>query len=369
MKNIFQIANIALMGFQAFLIPLLIGISDYGKAMLYLSPVYFYQSVFEPVFQGLYGKRVSERYVNGMAGQVSMKAFIFAVCFLFLIAILGISFFYNWKLVCLLFLIGVFYLYSSNVQTYLLFREHYGFVGIAILVSMAGYMFAFLLTGANYLFPLYGNFLFFLILSLTLTAKVAATRSRFVFKERLILMEVLAHISTRAAYIYSGNGLMMLFGILGYSMQTLGLYRLSLSFMNAGRYFNPVPLVSLQKAISEVAKNHGLKDLFRIIKPFFLYSSLYGLILFFGWVVYAVFVENNLSFFYIFLFTPLYLSIQPLSYWLVAKGYVSQQFIFFVVSVLISGVFAFYDVWLSFSSMIFTVSFLVVILVIKGRKA
>ncbi|PNF86817.1 hypothetical protein CXK93_08540 [Stutzerimonas decontaminans] len=364
-RFVFQLANIFLMGFQSFVIPLLVGFSEYGKAMLYLAPIYLYQSMFEPVFQGVYGKRLSVIDQSGARIDLDIKVLLLSFIGLMLLAFSLFLFFESAYFVALILCVGFLYLYSTNLQAVLLFGDQYLFVGLSILISVLFYFLPYFYSGLSFEFLIWGNIFYFGMLSVLLTCRLVWLKGGMSFSGRFGLRDFFSHATTRAAYIFSGNGLLIVFGGVGYSAEQIGNFRFSLSLMNAGRYFNPVPLVSLQKSISDLVSGAESVAFLKTLRRFLFFAIFYGVSLFVGWWLYSFIFSNAVSVSYILILTPVYLLIQPASYYLALKGFAMQLFLISVVASLAACAISFYDMWLAFSFMLVSVLFMMVMLVLK----
>ncbi len=368
-RLVFQLSNILLMGFQSFLVPLLVGFSGYGKAMLYLAPVYLYQSIFEPVFQGVYGKRLETKGEPCKRFDVDFRVFFMSLLGFVVFTFSWFCLFDEVLPVVLFFSIGILYLLSTNLQVFLLFEDQYLFVGSSVFISALVYVLAYFISGLGADFIILGNLFFFASLSVFLSLRLIWMRATVSFSDRFNWKDVLSHASTRFAYIFSGNGLLIVFGLAGHPSAQLGAFKFSLSLMNAGRYFNPVPLVSLQKVISGFVADADAKNLFVILKTFSIFSLAYGVALFFGWWLYCFLLKNVVCFSYMLLLTPVYLLIQPASYYLAVRGYAVQQFLSAVVVSFIASAISFYDMWLAFLFMIVAIILVVVLLIARVNRS
>lgn len=366
-RFVFQLANIFLMGFQSFLIPLLVGFSEYGKAMLYLAPVYLYQSLFEPVFQGVYGKRSSVIDQLGRRIDLDIKILLLSLIGMVLLAFSLFFFIEDVYFTALILCVGFLYLYSTNLQALLLFGDQYLFVGYSILLSVVFYLLPYFFSGLSFEFLIWGNIFYFGMFSMLLTFRLVWLKGGISFSERFGFKDFFSHATTRAAYIFSGNGLLIVFGGVGYSAEQIGSFRFSLSLMNAGRYFNPVPLVSLQKSISGLVFGAESIVFLTTLRRFLFFAIFYGVSLFFGWWLYSFIFGDAVSASYILILTPVYLLIQPVAYYLALKGLVLQLFFIFVVASLAACAISFYDMWLAFSFMLVSVLFMMVMLALKVK--
>lgn len=368
-RYLFQASNIFLMGFQSFILPALVGFSSYGKAMLYLAPIYLYQSLLEPVFQGIYGSRVSTAGAGSQRRKLDLKILVLALLGLCISAFIVFLFFEGDIFIfTILLLVGFLYLYVANIQSFLLFEEQYFFVGISIFISVAFYFSAYFVVGLDFWFLLWGNLFYFGVLSLLLTIRLFCFRVGASFLADFGWRDFWGHMSTRAAYVFSSNGLVILFGIVGYSPEKVGIFRFSLSLMNAGRYFNPIPIVAIQKAISSFTSGREERALKNMLLRFVSFSTLYGVVLFIGWAIYNRLQKGSVEFNYIFLLVPIYLLIQPIGYFLAVKGYLGRQLFYFFLSALLAVSASFYSMWLSFACMLVAVFSMTLILVFRVKK-
>lgn len=367
-RYFYQLSNVFLMGFQSFVLPLLVGFSEYGRAMLYLAPVYLYQALLEPVFQGFYGDKILKKNHSDAPPQIDLGILLYSFVGLFLLIFVCYLFLDDFSLVSMLFIIGFFYLLSTKLQACILFRDGYSFVGVSIFLSVFFYMGAYFINELKFDFILWGNIFYFSAFFVFLFLRFLFLGGEFCFSREFGWVRVWGYASTRAAYVFSGNGLMIAFGAVGYSAEKLGMFRFTLSVMNAGRYFNPVPIVDLQKGISEYIYGGGSRDFVIRVLQFFIFSSIYGLLAFLVWVFYFYFAKGIYDLNYLFLLVPIYLLIQPLAYFFVIKGYVALQFYLFMCAAIGALLISYYDMRLSFGFMLVSAFSLMVLFLFKKRK-
>ncbi len=307
----FQIISIALMAFQSFLSPVILGLEDFGDQILLIIPVLLTQSLVEPAFQMQVNKSLSNGMLSINLFSIVLTAFLGLG---FLCAVLFVTGSID-ALVLIAFFIS-YILYTLNIAIFFAV-DKIGYAAISIGIFMTFYVFTFfaalaLLDGKEILL---GN----LVGSLTATLFGVATIMRKIapqFERKLSFAHVSFNsLSYRLPVVAFSNATTILLGVVGAAAGTVGEFRIFLAAINASRYFNLVPLAELQSAIEVGIGSRKFVHLRVVARRFLLSFACFavGMTFVFPPIYDVVFGDRNFGRMAL-LISMLFVLVQPLSY-------------------------------------------------------
>jgi hypothetical protein len=270
------------MAFQSFVAPMLLGLESFGQQIIFLSSVLLSQAIFEPIVQTICNRSAlhDERILN--VSNILLGFFI-SCCTCF--ASLYISGAENFGLP-LLTLLLILYL-SNTFFAAISFSENA--IGI-VAVSSSGLLFTYLIGfGLSHIF-LPG---WELIVGLTLgmSASVALFCGywirngwgRIIKLGSLNFGEVLNGFTFRLPTVVLTTVNILFLSWFGFSATVIGQYKIFVSVIMAGRYFNLVPLPQAQMYLQMVFTNGNCKEtreaLLRYAVSFAIFTLVASLIL------------------------------------------------------------------------------------------
>lgn len=267
MSLVHQFLSVALLLLQVGLFPYLIGVDEFGVAVLVLSPLYFAQALAEPVFQACFNK----------GGGVAFNFYFVALSsFLMLIASIGFSVyflpFFSFALIVLLVCFLVSYVFFTAMQSALLANDELGVVVVGGFILVLTYSVVALVSFdlgyvAVFLSGFFGFFLASLFYFFYLLKRDRVCFSFSVFFEdfgggRFIF----GTMSFRLPVIIINNGFLIIMGLFAVPTSTIATVKILVSAAGAGRYANLVPLALLQARLAEWIYRGGRGGAVRAIK-------------------------------------------------------------------------------------------------------
>lgn len=300
------------MAMQSFIYPLLIGVNEFGKAMLFLSPIYFSQALVEPVLQAKFNR---DSLNNGLDLFLVMFVSFFAAVIFFIIALI-----INAPIIQV-FLFFLTYLVYTILYSFLLMKHGMKSVANSSSIVTLAY-FIILATTYQHGFKsvLYANCTSFLIGSLYLMSVFREKKDGFLLEfscKSLNVSFLLSSMLMRLPHVFMVNGFIILMGAVGYSVKDIGQFKIFTSVVNAGRYFNIVPIQKIQVSISNyvyfgaIHRKDLIKDLYLFCSCIAVFSLLTTLMITDFFILF--YSPIDISFYYTILCCTALL-IQPLSY-------------------------------------------------------
>lgn len=264
----FQVLSILLMAFQSFIAPFLLGLEVFGRQIILLSCVLLSQAIFEPTVQSLCNKSASEelRYLN--LSNVALSGIFSVFIFLLSVVISGLDI----ASVMLLFPLLVLYLLNTFMLSVLFSEDRVGVVSLSSLCLLVSYLggFAF----AYIFFPEWE-----LVLGLTVGVAMSVAFLSFYFARygwkarfkfgNFDVAEVINGFSFRLPTIMLTTGHIVVLSSLGFTGAVIGQYKIFVSAIMAGRYFNLVPMPQLQFYIQKTSVIGSSKEAHALFTRYF----------------------------------------------------------------------------------------------------
>ena len=251
---VFQVASILLMAFQSFVAPILLGLESFGEQILFLSSVLLSQAIFEPIAQFICNKSALNPDKTLNASDILLGLFISISACVVAIFIAGIDISSVPSLALLLLL----YMLNTFLAAFSFSEKAIGIVATSSSALFLGYLGGFFIS--HKLFP--GS-------ELTIGLISGMSVSVFFFArywiqngvERVLRLaepnfgEVLAGFTFRLPTVVLTTVNILLLSWLAFPATVIGQYKIFVSAIMAGRYFNLVPLPQVQVYLQTVLTN------------------------------------------------------------------------------------------------------------------
>lgn len=245
----FQASSIALMLFQSFAVPFFIGVAAFGAQMLFLTPVFLAQALLEPSYQA----ETNAGCADGRC-RLNITSVLVQAAILMGIAIpLSIGDYGTLSLI----LVAVAYTAYTVLLAVIFALKETALAALARHISLAAYVVAFAM--AMYLRApgeiVIANIGAFITASIAVGGILVAKRAVSFYWSLPHFGTLMGGLSFRLPTIsFSGLATIML-GYAGAPASVIGEFRIFMAAIGAGRYFNMVPLPSLQTAIHRFSIN------------------------------------------------------------------------------------------------------------------
>lgn len=239
----FQASGVLLMFFQSFLVPYIIGVAPFGAQMLFLAPVFLAQALLEPSYQ-------AEMNAAGTDGKSSINLSSIGSQALILMGF-AIPFSVGPYSTRLLVLLAAGYCTFTALQAAAFAIRDVRLAAVSRHVALVTYLITF--TGAVWV-NAHGEIIWAHAVSLLVASAYTglALAKKNVLTVRfggIAIAPLLGGLTFRLPTISFSSLATILLGYAGAPMAMIGEFRIFLSAINAGRYFNAVPLPRLQTAI------------------------------------------------------------------------------------------------------------------------
>lgn len=308
----FQLICIILMLSQSFIYPMLIGAQTFGYGMLVLASVYLFHSMFEVVIQVVSNQMTRKVYSLYFGAVISVMSIPFILFFclslnlelneLDLICVSLFSF-----LLCFSTYLNAHYIANGKIRI-VFFSLFFGVLGYISLMCFLD------LGWRNLLFSNLFCFLIITFIDLFFLQKKSKGSFQYV-RSKFTFQKLFSGVSLVLPVILLSNGFVLVLGYLEYPLTEIAAFRIFLSAINAGKFFNLIPVSVLQSRFSlNIQETRGFELSRDILTHFFcilLYSCLLSILfpLFYS----MIYGEQNFHFILLWL-SGLYLAMQPLGY-------------------------------------------------------
>lgn len=272
---LFQALSICVMLFQSFFAARYIGLSSFGSQMLLIAPAFLAQALVETAIQAELNTGGRQGQITINLGHMAASAAIGSGVFVIAIVLSGIAF--NVLVMCF----AVVYLYYAATMGIVFATRDLRAAAFSCAALFMAYVSAFfvadLLLGHSQI--VLANLLGFafgaVIATLSLLRK---TRIVFVW-EKPSIAGLVAGFSFRLPVVAFSSVSTMVLGAIGAAPHRIGEFRVFVSALNAGRYFNPVPVAQIQKSIEDWARDSAVPDGFKLGKIYIVATVGYGVLL------------------------------------------------------------------------------------------
>ncbi len=242
---VFQLLTLSLLLTQSFIAPLFLGVGEFGRQMLVLSPAFLLQAIVEPAYQNAYNS-VKDQHVFCWFDAFILIV-LFAV-FLFALEQLDVPVF-RFDLIFFFMLYQFYTAYVAELHS----RFAVELLTRNALILLVAYCISFLVflilnpTNAIILSNVSAFFASVVFLMLKSPMKYRLTGS-------VLLSDGVKSINGflyRLPSIVFSSGVILALGILGACASTIGSTRIFISAINFGKYANLTPVATAQMAISQ----------------------------------------------------------------------------------------------------------------------
>jgi len=375
--SLYQVLSLLFVLVQSFAIPFFIGVPEYGKAMLFLSIVFFAQSLLEPLFQSIFNKTDVGFYFLFDALKISFPFLVFVLA-----SLLFLPFDFRIYDIYFIFLYAFFYLYITSICSFLFSTKAYRFLAFISFSNLIVFVLSVLFTYSEmgYFSVIFSGFLSFLISSVLATTyliKVSIFRFSYSHESTNSFRFLVGASLFRAPSSFISSGFLIVLGFFSLPYSLIGDLRLVLSTINAGRYVNLVPVAVIQKKISDYYYRgfsiFSGKEFLYYLTSIVIYSFLAPVIYFI--YMYLVGSEPYAGYFIVFV-CSFYLLLQPISYAFFCKVDSTSKAPYFnylfltVVLCIFSATSTYFEIppYIVLVFIIYISLFYVLMLVLKGAK-
>ncbi len=251
---------------QIFLLPFVIGISEYGKSMITLAPAFIAQASIEPYIQSIVNTS-EKKEKTGFEPWFVIKALLIATAITFSLQMmhdLSIDRLLRLEVIALSAVYLIWTLFQATGSYYRDFKSLAAAGCISVLTYVTCLLFLDLEGAQLALSSLACAFASSIIVMFSTGIKIITTKAGMNDKELSFFKKSAASLF-RAPLVAVTNGSVLALGSLGISHSDIGLARIMLSVGNAARYFNTTPLQVLQ---SNISKTHSIEKMLAEIRSY-----------------------------------------------------------------------------------------------------
>lgn len=243
---LFQAVSVMFMLFQSFFAAYYLGVSDFGAQMLALAPIFFGQAIFEPYIQTLVNSSHEQTKIS-----IHLQSF-FLVLAGIVFPVVLIGQFLGQELQVVLIATLIVYLAYTALLAHSFARRLYRTATQAGAVIFSTFVATFFFV--DYALGAYqviiANGVAFLLGSLYIFLRNRRD-IEFAFVRNSELQSLwFEGVLFRLPVLFFSSVSLLILGLLGFSNSSIGEYRVFVSAVSAGRYFNLIPLPQLQVALS-----------------------------------------------------------------------------------------------------------------------
>ncbi len=239
----FQFGNIALMMFQSFVAPFIIGVAAFGAQMLFLAPVFFAQALLEPSYQADLNSSTDGETANINLSNIALQTGVLMT--IAVAATIG-----DFDIILLIF-VAIFYALYSLIGAAAFALKDVKLAAVARYTSLAAYLVTFVsmvyldIEGAIIAANLAG-----FALASTIVGGILLTQRRVSFRwDRPSFGTLAGGLSFRLPTICITGLTTIVLGYAGATAATIGEFRIFMAAISSGRFINVVPLAKLQASI------------------------------------------------------------------------------------------------------------------------
>ena len=309
---LFQLFCIVLMLSQSFIYPMIIGAEAFGYGMLVLASVFLFHSMFEVVAQvtsNQMTRKVYSLYFGAVISAISVPFILFFCLSLNIglntLDLIGVSLF--GFLLCFSTYLNAHYISIGQIRV-VLFSLSFG------VLAYISSMYFLDLGWRNILLSNVFCFLIIVVVDLFFLQKKNKESFQYV-GSKFTIQKIISGGTLILPVILMSNGLVLALGYLEYPPTEIAAFRIFLSAINAGKFFNLIPVSVLQSRFSLNAKEtrdfEVSRDILTHFSCIFIYSCL--LSIFFPFL-YSIFYGEHYFSLISLLLSGLYLAMQPLGY-------------------------------------------------------